>query len=91
MPPDERARPGEGRAQGLDGGPDKAILSQADAELVAWQVVREAEVTVDLADMALLAMRSLSSEQLRSVVWLGLVDEGWSRVFAELAERGEAL
>jgi len=58
-----------------------------------WWAVFQAESDVLLEMLALDALRALSTEQLRGLIWIGLLDEGWSRVVTELderAERGEA-
>jgi len=58
-----------------------------------WWAVFQAESAVLLEMLALDALRALSTEQLRGLIWIGLLDEGWSRVVTELderAERGEA-
>jgi hypothetical protein len=36
-------------------------------------------------------VRSLSTDQLRDIRWIGLLDEGWHRMFAELDRRGDSL
>jgi len=59
-----------------------------------WAVVFEAETAVLVEQIALDALRALSVDQLHSLIWIGLLDEGWSRVVTELderAERGETL
>ena len=56
-----------------------------------WWVVHEAESNVHFELRAIAALKALSTTQLRSLVWVGLLDEGWSRMYAELAERGETL
>jgi hypothetical protein len=70
---DTRSRPADLRARG-------------EAEFLA---LHHAEGIVALEFKAIEAARMLTTEQLRAVVWLGLLDEGWSRVTAELAHRGE--
>lgn len=57
-------------------------LSPADA------AVFEAESELGIQYMAFCVLRSLSDEQLRAIKWVGLLDDGWDRVFAELADRG---
>ena len=54
-------------------------------------MVFKAESDVQMELLALDAMRALTTDQLRSLIWVGLLDEGWSRLFTELAERGEEL
>jgi len=56
-----------------------------------WAVVFHAETTVGYELHAIAALKALSTKQLRSLVWVGLLDEGWSRMYAELDERGETL
>jgi hypothetical protein len=34
------------------------------------------------------ALRGLSDSQLSSLRWVGLLDEGWTRMYGEMAERG---
>ncbi len=55
----------------------------------AWHAVFQAELDVQLEMLAIDALRGLSTEQLQSLIWIGLLDEGWSRVVTELDERGE--
>ena len=56
-----------------------------------WAVGFNAESTVQFELLAIAALRALTTEQLRSLRYVGLLDEGWSRLFTELEERGEAL
>jgi len=39
--------------------------------------------------LAIAALRALSTTQLRSLRWIGMLDEGWSRMYTELDERAE--
>jgi len=69
---------------------DNTVLETAYAE---WWAVFVAESDLLLEQLALDALRALSVEQLQGLIWIGLLDEGWSRVVTELderAERGEA-
>jgi len=54
-------------------------------------VVFKAETDVLFELEAIAALRALTTDQLRSLTWIGLMDEGWSRLFTELEERGEKL
>lgn len=81
--------------------PEAASQSPAEASAItvpqpddgspAWAVVREAENVLALESLALEALGLLTVEQLRALVWIGLLDEGWCRLFAELRRRGEQL
>ena len=65
----------------------------ADAEdSVAYRQWRAELVADTEAAMEVLAqdtLRSLSTEQVDGLRWIGLMDEGWSRMYRELARRGE--
>ena len=56
-----------------------------------WAVVWQASCIVSLEALALDALARLSTEQLRALVVVGITDLGWSRMFDELAARGESL
>lgn len=60
-----------------------------DGDPVA-QLIWEAETELGLEALARAALRPLTTEQLRRVVWVGLTDGGWRRVWDELDRRGEA-
>lgn len=51
-------------------------------------VLFEAEAIVGLEDLAIGALRRLTAAQLERLAWVGLTDDGWRRVRAELADRG---
>ena len=53
-----------------------------------WAVVFHAESAVLFELHAIAALRALTTDQLRSLIWVGLLDEGWTRLYAELDERG---
>jgi len=61
------------------------------SEFDEWRAVQSAEMTVLFELDALAALRALTTDQLRSLVYVGLHDDGWTRLYAELAERGETL
>jgi hypothetical protein len=63
------------------------IVSPADA----WAVIFDAENLIKLEALAIAALAGLTTDQLRAIVWVGLLDNGWSRVFLELNRRGESL
>lgn len=69
-------------------GPGRVVVVTAwtDADIV----VHEAECIVGLEVLAIEALAGLTTEQLRRLRWVGLLDEGWTRMRAELARRGEA-
>lgn len=54
-------------------------------------VVCDAEGVVALEWLAIEALRSLTAGQLRGLVWVGLLDDGWRRLVLELDARGESL
>ncbi len=56
-----------------------------------WYVVSEAQHIVEMESLAIDALSNLTTDQLRSLVWVGLLDEGWFRMFAELKSRGAEL
>lgn len=56
-----------------------------------WLAVFDAEATVEVAALALGALARLTDGQLRALRWIGLTDEGWTRLYVELGERGIAL
>ena len=102
-PPDAQSRPGGGGsdtqrlASGfgdltLDRGPDEDHDARRPAihEDGPW-IVAEAESIIGLEVLALAALSQLTTEQLRGLVWIGLVDDGWRRLLAELHARGESL
>ncbi len=64
-------------------------MSARQDGFAAWCAVFKAESAVRLEMLALDALRGLSTEQLQGLLWIGLLDEGWSRVVTELDERGE--
>ena len=66
-------------------------MSAEPAGYAQWAVVFHAETTVLYELNAIAALRALSTNQLRSLVWIGMLDEGWTRMYDELAERGEKL
>jgi hypothetical protein len=61
-----------------------AIVPDPEAE---WFATWDAACIVGLEAMRLEAFAGLTTEQLRSLVWLGLTDDGWSALYAELAAR----
>jgi len=71
-----------------------AIETEEPPGYAEFAVVFEAETDVQIELIALNAMRALTTAQLNSLIWIGLLDEGFSRVVTELderAERGETL
>ena len=66
-------------------------MSADPAGFAEWWAGFEAESTVQFELLAIAALRALTTEQLRSLRYVGLLDEGWSRLFAELDDRGEEL
>jgi len=56
-----------------------------------WFALFDAECVVELEALALAALRDLTTEQLRSLRWVGLLDDGWRRMTYVLAQRGEQL
>ena len=92
MGENDRSRPGEKAAPMSNSGP-ASIPPPTDEPpgFAEWWVVHEAESNVYFELRAIAALRALSTNQLRSLVWVGLLDEGWTRLYAELAERGEEL
>ena len=57
----------------------------------AWYAAWQADCIVGLEALAQDALQSLSTQQLRDIRWIGLLDDGWSRMYAELERRGESL
>jgi len=66
-------------------------VTTRSASYAAWAVATEAENIVLLEQLALTALAQLTTEQLRGLIWVGLVDGGWRRLLAELDARGESL
>lgn len=50
--------------------------------------VGDAESIVARERLALKLLATLTVGQLRGLVWVGLLDEGWTRVYDEVASRG---
>ena len=104
---ERRPRGGEDGAQSLNPGEDfdapslvaarvngeesGAGLSPSELEGNAGFILWQADCIVGLESMAQHAVRSLSTDQLRAIRWIGLLDEGWRRMVAELERRGETL
>jgi len=90
------ARAGSGLASNIPpAAADNPVIGTEEPPGYAeYAVVFEAESAVLIEQIALGAMRALTTEQLNSLIWIGLLDEGFSRVVTELderAERGEEL
>jgi hypothetical protein len=90
MPEHDRGRPGEEAASKLSNGDSLSVQPATDA-VADWLVVFEAESVVGREWRAQQALRRLSVEQLHDLGWVGLLDDGWSRLVAELRRRGERL
>jgi hypothetical protein len=86
-PPDDerRRRPGGGGVS-VEAN-DVASLPRQDA----WWVLHQASCVVEIEALAQEAMSELTSAQLKAILWIGLVDEGWERVRHELHRRGDPL
>ena len=56
-----------------------------------WFAAFDAHCIVELEALRLDAFAGLSTEQLRSLVWIGLTDDAWRALFAELESRGVEL
>jgi len=69
--------------------PPDAAEAARNASYAAWAVATEAENIVLLEQLALSALAKLTTEQLRGLIWIGLLDDGWRRLLGELARRGE--
>jgi len=69
---------------------DKPPIETAEPPGYAeFAVVFEAESVVLVEQIAIGAMRALTTDQLNSLIWIGLLDTGFSRVVTELDERAE--
>ena len=86
----DRGRPGE-KAAPRSNSNTPSIPTAEPPGYAEFAVVCNAEDTVLFEMHAIAALRALSTTQLRSLVWIGMLDEGWSRMYTELAERGETL
>ena len=71
--------------------PGAALTPELDQENAAQYALWQAESLVSYEWHCEQATRMLSTEALRLVIWVGLLDEGWSRVHRELGRRGEEL
>ena len=72
-------------ADGQDAEDDEVYL----AGYAEWHARFIAQSLVKEEALAQAALRSLSTQQLRDIRWIGLVDQGWRRMYAELDRRGE--
>ena len=86
-----RAPGREPRARQRRGPRQHASIGDDPPGYAEWAVVFDAESIVSLGALAIEALRRLTTPQLRSLIWIGLVDEGWTRLYTELAERSEEL
>lgn len=92
-PRDERRRPPAGkRRPSLAPQLDDAMMPRrvARAEEAAWRdydVIRRASAIVEYEAIRQDALRGLSDEQLDSLIWIGLLDDGWSTVVEEMTRR----
>ena len=62
-----------------------------DAWYTQDRITWEAETLVWTESLAQDALRSLTTQQLRDIRWVGLDDDGWRRMYRELDRRGEPL
>ena len=84
----DRGRPGE-KAAPRSNSNAPSIPTEEPPGYAEFAVVFEAESVVLVEQIALGAMRALTTEQLNSLIWIGLLDAGFSRVVTELDERAE--
>jgi hypothetical protein len=80
--------PAEGSTESVPQSSDNQTTAK-DLAYAEWAVQREADSIVLLELLAIEALRLLSTEQLHAIKWIGLLDEGWSRLYLELEQRGE--
>ena len=62
-----------------------------DFSIAADLAVMDAENSVARLGRAVEAMRALTTPALRSLQWIGIVDDVWPLMITELERRGEAL
>ena len=70
------------------GNDDDADLANSPAYR-EWRAEMIADAEAGIEALAQDTLRSLNTEQVRGLRWIGLMDEGWSRMYRELARRGE--
>ena len=84
----DRGRPGE-KAAPRSNSNAPSIPTAEPPGYAEYAVVFDAETYVQMELLAIAALRALSTTQLRSLRWIGMLDEGWSRMYTELDERAE--
>ena len=70
--------------------PTSVTATEDDAGYREWRAALVADAEVGIEALAH-TLRSLNVHQLRGLRWIGLMDEGCSRMYRELARRGEVL
>jgi len=67
------------------------MTARRDLDDPVSQLIFETETELAIEALGRAPLRGLTTEQLRAIVWVGLVDDGWGRVRDELERRGEQL
>ena len=88
MAENDRGRPDE-RAPHRSNSNAPSVPTEEPPGYAEFAVVFNAESDVLCELIALNVMRGLTTQQLRNLIWIGLLDEGFSRVVTELDERAE--